>query len=107
MQPAFRALADPTRRGIISLLAQEDMTIAEVAGHFDMTRAAVKKHLIVLEDGGVIATHQSGRDRINQLQPLALKSVADWLNHFDHFWNDRLSALKDAVEADDQNKQEK
>ena len=98
LQPAFRALADPTRRGIICLLAEDDMTIAQVAQHFDMTRAAVKKHLIVLEEGGIVTSHARGRDRINQISPYALKDVSDWLNHFDHLWTERLAALKDAVE---------
>ena len=51
-QSAFKALADPTRRDIVKLLMGSDMTIVELTGHFDMTRAAGKKHLTVLSDGG-------------------------------------------------------
>ena len=64
-QPIFRALADPTRRDILLMLRDREMTIAEVAGNFDMTRAAVKKHLTVLSDGGLITVHTKGRERIN------------------------------------------
>lgn len=107
IQAAFRALADPTRRGIIGLLAERDMTIAEVAGHFAMTRAAVKKHLTVLHQGEIVVSEARGRERINRLQPMALKTAADWLGHFEHFWDDRLAALKDAVEAEDQTTRER
>lgn len=100
LQPTFRALADPTRRGIIDLLGRGEMSVAQVAGHFDMTRAAVKKHLVVLEEGGVISTTPRGRETINRLQPMALKRASDWLHRFDHFWDERLAALKEAVEND-------
>lgn len=100
-QGTFRALADPTRRAILLHLSEQDMTIGEVCGHFDMTRAAVKKHLTILEEGALISVHAKGRERINRLEPLALKSVADWLNHFNRFWDERLAQLQHAVEAED------
>lgn len=101
-QGAFRALADPTRRTILMHLSSQDMTIGEVANHFDITRAAVKKHLIILEEGALISVHIVGRERINRLEPLGLKSVADWVNHFSSFWDGRLAALQKAVENDAQ-----
>lgn len=99
-QPVFRALADPTRRDILVMLRSRDMTIAEVAGQFDMTRAAVKKHLDVLSDGGLIRVEARGRERINRLEPMAMGPVRDWLGFFDRFWDDKLAALKSAVEKD-------
>jgi DNA-binding transcriptional ArsR family regulator len=101
VQGAFRALADPTRRKILLHLGEQDMTIAEVAAQFDMTRAAVKKHLTILAEGDLISVHPKGRERINRLEPLALKSVADWLNHFNRFWDERLAQLQHAVEAEE------
>jgi DNA-binding transcriptional ArsR family regulator len=101
-QSAFRALADPTRREILLMLRASDMTIAEVAGQFDMTRAAVKKHLTVLSDGGLITVQARGRERINQLNPAGLAPVLNWLEYFDAFWDDKLSALKTAIEKDTQ-----
>lgn len=99
-QPTFRALADPTRRDILLILRERDMTIAEVAANFDMTRAAVKKHLTVLVDGGLITTRTKGRERYNALNPDGIAPVRDWLTFFDAFWDDKLSALKSAIEKD-------
>ncbi len=100
-QSAFRALADPTRRQILMLLSDQDMTIGEVVDHFTITRPAVKKHLAMLEYGQLISVHPRGRERINRLEPLGLKSVADWLSYFDRFWDTRLAALKGAVEKEE------
>lgn len=99
-QSAFRALADPTRREILLMLRASDLTIADVAGNFDMTRAAVKKHLTVLSDGGLITVETRGRERINHLNPAGLAPVLNWLEFFDAFWDDKLSALKSAIEKD-------
>lgn len=99
-QLGFRALADTTRRDILKLLASSDMTIAEVADNFDMTRAAVKKHLTILSDGGLIDVRVDGRSRINALNTEGMKRVFDWFGFFDAFWNDRLSSLKDTIEKD-------
>lgn len=106
-QGAFRALADPTRRDILLLLSQEDMTIGEVVERFDITRAAVKKHLTILEEGALISVHASGRERINRLEPLGLKTATDWLNYFNQFWDERLQALQAAVEQEEKEKAKK
>lgn len=96
-QAAFRALADPSRRMILMHLSDREMTIGEVAGQFDMTRAAVKKHLTILEEGNLISVHALGRKRINRLHPAGLKPVSDWLNYFSRFWDDRLGRLQGAI----------
>ncbi len=103
-QGAFRALADPTRRDILMFLSKRDMTIGEVASRFDMTRAAVKKHLTVLQEGDLISVHPSGRERINRLKPSGLRPAADWLGYFDAFWDDRLHALQKAVDKQEKSK---
>lgn len=97
-QPVFRALADPTRRAIIAMLAERERSIGDIAADFDMTRPAVAKHLAILKEGGVVQVEQKGRERINRLNPAALKSAADWLNYFDRFWDERLADLKKVVE---------
>ncbi|AXI41726.1 helix-turn-helix transcriptional regulator [Sulfitobacter sp. SK011] len=99
-QLTFRALADPTRRDILKMLATQDMTIADVSGHFDMTRAAVKKHLTVLSDGGLITVRPRGRERINSINTQGFAPVLNWFEYFDSFWDDRLIALKSAIEKD-------
>ncbi len=99
-QPVFRALADPTRRAIVMLLAGKDLRVGDIAERFEMTRPAVAKHLAVLKSADLIRVSQSGRERINHLNPGALKAATDWLAYFDRFWDDRLTALKTAVETD-------
>ena len=98
MNEIFQALADPTRRQILKHLSERDMTIGDVADRFDITRAAVKKHLTILEEGRLISVRPRGRERINRLEPRGLKSAADWLGFFDRFWDHRLGDLKSAIE---------
>lgn len=98
IQNAFRALADPTRRDIVQMLASGDMTIGQLTDRFDMTRAAVKKHLTVLSDGGLITVEARGRERINRLEPKGMAPVLDWFSYFDQFWDDRLNNLKEVIE---------
>ncbi len=97
-QPVFRALADPTRRAIISMLADGARPIADIAAEFQMTRPAVAKHLAILRDGDLIRVEPRGRERINHLNPRGLKTAARWINLFDRFWDDRLGKLKQVVE---------
>tara|TARA_R110002072_G_C7877754_1_gene527742 strand:+ start:936 stop:1241 length:306 start_codon:yes stop_codon:yes gene_type:complete len=100
MQTVFRAISDPTRRAIIGMLADQAMSVGQVANHFDMTRPAVAKHLKVLSEGGLIKVENRGRERINRLNPAPLKSIAEWVSDFDHFWDERLQELKAEVEKD-------
>ena len=99
-QLCFRALADPTRREILTLLTHQDLTIADVAEKFAMTRTAVKKHLTILDEGGLITTEVRGRARVNRFNPTGMKPALTWLSAFDAFWDQRLSTLKSAVEKD-------
>lgn len=99
-QDTFRALADPTRRDILKMLHDHDMTIAQVSENFDMTRAAVKKHLTVLSDGGLITVVPRGREKVNKINPYGMAPVLDWLSYFDTFWDARLADLKTAIEGD-------
>lgn len=97
VQGAFRALSDPTRRDILLHLSKQDMTIGEVADQFSITRAAVKKHLTILEEGRLISVQSQGRERINHLEPLGIKPVADWIGYFNRFWDERLQDMQHAV----------
>ena len=97
LQKTFRALADPTRREILHQLSTRNMTIGELTNEFPITRAAVKKHLTMLEEGNLISVHVHGRERINQLEPKGLEGVSEWMSYFDQFWDQRLSALRDAI----------
>ena len=104
-QEAFRALADPSRRAILMHLTEDDLTIAEVSSRFEMTRGAVKKHLTILEEGGLISVRARGRERVNHLEAKALKPVFDWIGYFDRFWDTRLEKLSNAIEAHEERKQ--
>ena len=97
VQKSFKALADPTRREILHHLSSHDMTIGELVDQFPITRAAVKKHLTILEQGELISVHVNGRERLNRLEPDGLRNVAEWLSYFDQFWDERLSALQNAI----------
>jgi predicted ArsR family transcriptional regulator len=79
-------------------LSERDMTIAEVSENFDMTRAAVKKHLTILQEGKLISVKTRGRERVNRLEPKAMQPVSEWINYFSQFWDERLAALKHEIE---------
>ena len=98
---AFKALGDPTRQQILSLLSQKDMTIAEVVDHFDMTRAGVKKHMRLLEEGRLISVKAQGRERINSLNKEGFVSVSEWLKYFDQFWDNKLTAFVNLIEKEE------
>lgn len=99
-QEVFRALADGHRRDILVHLRARDMTIEEVCQRMPMTRTAVKKHLTILEEGHLISVHKRGRERLNRLEPLAMRSVIDWLSYFSGFWDEKLSKLEKAIEKE-------
>jgi DNA-binding transcriptional ArsR family regulator len=98
---AFKALGDPTRQQILSLLAEQDMTIGEVVDHFDMTRAGVKKHMKFLEAGRLITVKPNGRERINSLNKEGFAAVSQWIAYFDQFWDEKLDALQALVEKEE------
>jgi DNA-binding transcriptional ArsR family regulator len=100
-QASFRALADPTRRAIISRLRSGEMTITQAAADFEMTRTAVRKHLTVLEQGALISIRPVGRERQIRLRPEGLRLVADWVGEFSRFWDDKLTALQTAIKETD------
>ncbi len=98
LQQSFKALADPSRREILMHLSKQDMTIKEVSEHFDMTRAAVKKHLTILQQGNLIDIRKNGRERINSLKPEGLQSITEWMDYFSNYWDQHLNTLKAAIE---------
>lgn len=98
---AFKALGDPTRQQILALLAGQDMTIGEVVDHFDMTRAGVKKHMKLLEDGQLITVKAHGRERINSLNSAGFQTMMQWIAYFDQFWDNKLDALASLVNEDE------
>ena len=95
------ALADPTRRQIVEILSDgSSLTLSELAGHFDMSRQAVTKHLSLLNDADIVVSEHCGRDRRNHLNPDGLDPLREWFDHYSRFWDDRLQALKLQVEEE-------
>ena len=92
----FQAIADPTRRAILSLIALQAMTPNALAEHFDTSRQAVSKHINLLADCHLIKKEQSGREIYYHLDPKKMKEIADWLEPFRQLWESRFTQL-DAV----------
>lgn len=105
-QAVFRALSDQTRRQILLHLAEEDLTIADIAGRFDISRTAINKHLKILEEGGLITARVRGRERRNVINTEPLKSAFEWLSYFDRFWDSKLSKLQREISKDLSGKEE-
>jgi len=89
----FQAIADPTRRAIISLIVVQGMTPNALAEHFDSTRQAVSKHIRVLDECGLVTTKLMGREIYYSINPKKLKEVADWVEPFRQMWEQRFDNL--------------
>ena len=89
----FGALADPTRRAILSRLASGTATVTELAEPFDMTLPAVSKHLRVLERAGLIARGREAQWRPARLEARPLKEVSDWVEEYRRFWEESYDRL--------------
>lgn len=91
---AFEALADPTRRRIVELVAERERSAGEIAAAFSISRPGVSKHLRVLREGGILAAREDGTRRLYSLHPEALDEVDDWVERCRTFWRNRLDALE-------------
>ncbi|KAA9021797.1 ArsR/SmtB family transcription factor [Niallia endozanthoxylica] len=96
----FQAIADPTRREVLRLLAKEELPISRITSHFSISRTAVVKHLHILSDAELVKGRKVGREKIYQLCPEPLTEVKEWLSYYDRFWSNKLSILKYMVEND-------
>lgn len=95
----FQAIADPTRRELMSLLAEKELPVMEISGYFPMSRTAVSKHLRILKDAGLVSERRIGRETRYKLQPEPLMELKRWLSYYERFWDSKLAALKSFVEA--------
>jgi DNA-binding transcriptional ArsR family regulator len=89
----FQAIADPTRRAIISLIAIQAMTPNALAEHFDSTRQAVSKHLRILSECKLVKQNLSGREIYYSLNVNKMKELDKWLQQFRNIWEDRFNEL--------------
>lgn len=101
---AFRALADPTRRRIIELVALRGMTAGDIAHHFHTTRPAVSQHLTVLRNAGLLSERREGRTRIYQTDTARVDEV---VQHLQSYWSGRLLDLKDQAEREERHKRDR
>lgn len=96
----FQAIADPTRREVLRLLAKDELAISEIASHFPISRTAIAKHLHILSEANLVSGKKVGREKIYHLHPEPLKEVKQWISYYEQFWNNKLSILKHVVEHD-------
>lgn len=89
----FQAIADPTRRAIITLIALQAMTPNAIAEHFDTTRQAVSKHLRILTECDLVKQEQKGREIYYQLEIDKMKEIDKWLEQFRVIWENRFNQL--------------
>ena len=89
----FQAIADPTRREIINLIAHQTLTPNGVADSFDVSRQAISKHIKILTECGIITINRQGREHFCYMQPKKLDEVADWLAGFTKIWEGRFDRL--------------
>jgi DNA-binding transcriptional ArsR family regulator len=103
MDEVFKALADPTRRGLLDRLFERDgQTLGELESGLSMTRFGVMKHLKVLEEAGLLTTQRRGREKLHFLNPVPIRLVYErWVSKYAEPWASALSELKTEIEEED------
>jgi DNA-binding transcriptional ArsR family regulator len=94
---AVRAIAEPRRREILSLVREDELSAGEIASRFDVTRPAISQHIAVLRDAGLLSERREGTRRLYRARPEGMTELREFL---DDFWSDRLERLKLAAELD-------
>ncbi|OAN78480.1 transcriptional regulator [Sulfitobacter sp. EhC04] len=100
LDQVFAALADPTRRAILAMLLEDDMAVTDVAEPFEMSLAAISKHLNVLTGAGLISQEKRGRVKWCKLEPEAMKAASTWMQGFGQFEPIHLDAFERFLEAE-------
>jgi len=105
----FQAIADPTRRQIISLIAHKSMNLNSIADNFNISRPAVSQHIKILTECGMVVVRQEGRERFCEAKLDGLSEVSSWVDQYKQFWNEKLDSLGsylDRIQADNQSTEE-
>lgn len=97
----FQAIADPTRRKLLALLAEKELPIQEISSHFPVSRTAIAKHLRILSEAELVSGRKVGREKRYTLHPEPLKELKQWLSYYERFWDNKLSMLKYYVENEE------
>jgi DNA-binding transcriptional ArsR family regulator len=98
VQAALRAIAEPRRRRILTLVRDDELSAGEIAAHFDVTRPAVSQHLNVLKEAGLVNERRNGTRRLYRARPEGLAELRAFL---EGFWDERLEALKREAEREE------
>jgi len=104
LDAVFSALADPTRREILSRLAEEELSVTEIASPYQISQPAISKHLKVLEHAGLIVRKSNKQQRLAKINAETLTVVVDWLDEFKVFWGasfDQLDQVLKTLETSD------
>lgn len=94
----FQAIADPTRREIIHLIAGKSLNLNAVADNFNVSRPAISKHVKILQQCGLLTIRQQGRERYCEARLERLNEVNDWVAQYQQFWNRKLDALENYLQ---------
>jgi DNA-binding transcriptional ArsR family regulator len=97
LDSVFGSLADPTRRDILRRVAAAELSISQIAEHYDLTFAAISKHLKILEKAQLIRKRRQGKQQIVQLSPAAFKEASEYLQRYEQLQNDRFDALETLI----------
>ncbi len=90
----FQAIADPTRREILGMIAYKSLNVNAVSGKFEISRAAVYKHIKILREAGLVEIKQAGRERFCHAKLDKLATVSDWIEQYRKLWNRKLDSLE-------------
>lgn len=93
----FQAIADPIRRDIIELLAEESLTVNSIAEKFEISRPAISKHLKILNECGIIDYSQTGRERLCLIRPQNLIPAFLWIKQYNKLWEDRINSFENYI----------
>ena len=104
MEAALRAIAEPRRRRILELVGARELTAGEIASHFEVTRPAISQHLGVLKEAGLVDERRNGTQRLYRARPQGLDELKAFL---DRFWDERLEALQQEAEREEEQKRGK
>jgi len=93
----FQAIADPTRRQIIELLAEKKMNLNAITDKFEISRPAISQHIKILSECGIIEIEQIGRERFCKIQPDNLKEAAEWIQQYTALWEQKINSFEKYV----------
>lgn len=89
----YQAIADPTRRDILGLLAQKPLNLNAIAENFEVSRPAISQHIKILDESGLVIIRKKGRQRVCYIRPQKMKEVDEWLEQFRKMWESRFDQL--------------